>query len=53
MLEKASFDEMNRLAAVASIEPRKGVRGETVKEIESRYRDAIREAANDFFLNSK
>lgn len=52
LLETASFDEMNRLAAVANIEPDKDVHGGTVEEIELRYRNAIREAANDFFLSS-
>eukprot|EP00243_Klebsormidium_subtile_P002869 TRINITY_DN15825_c0_g1_i1.p1 TRINITY_DN15825_c0_g1~~TRINITY_DN15825_c0_g1_i1.p1 ORF type:complete len:136 (-),score=0.41 TRINITY_DN15825_c0_g1_i1:136-543(-) len=50
-LETASFDEMNRVAAVEMIEPGTSKPKDTVEEIEMRYREAIKKAANAF-LNS-
>jgi hypothetical protein len=47
-LETASFDEMNRVAAVEMIEPGTSTPQDTVEDIESRYREAIKHAANAF-----
>jgi hypothetical protein len=52
-LESATFDEMNRVAAVEEIETGRGSRDESMEEILLRYRNALIAAANSFFEAQK